>query len=262
MKSSATALVLLVLGSVQALADVPLPVNKIQPPEIGPIEPVQVKPGDVLKPVQGTDLNLTALRFLEDGRISYIVRNLGQTAASSPYVVDIEVEGKRADTIKHQALPARSQQRAISNLAAAPSCALTKLRALADTQRLVAESDEANNIVMRDVVPPCPDLVASIEKDSVNNNLEYQAKGVVTNRGTTGTRREFTLRFYGQCGLGGVPWLKEPKVPLLAPGESFKVKEEDKHWGTTSCNYHVVADRFGDIPEPDESNNTADRGLP
>lgn len=253
-------LLLSIAGSTTAAADLPLPVNKIQPPEVGPIEPVQVKPGE--KPTQGTDLDLTALRFLGDGRISYIVRNVGQVGATSPYVVDLEVAGKRADTIKHPPLPARSQQRVISNLAAAPTCSLTNLRALADTQRLVAESDEANNIAMRDVVPPCPDLVASIEKDSLNNHLEYQGKGVVTNRGTMKTRREFTLRFYGQCGLGGTPWIKEPKVPLLAPGESFKVKEEDKHWGTTSCGYHIVADRFGDIPESDETNNVTNRSLP
>src|SRR5262245_10004455 len=131
---------LLFLPAVGRAVDAPLPQNRIQPPEIGPIEPLQVKPGEALKPAQGTDLNLTALRFLEDGRISYVVRNLGETAASSQYVVDLEVEGQRLDTIKHPPLPGRTQQRAVSNLASAPSCALTKLRALADTQRLVTET--------------------------------------------------------------------------------------------------------------------------
>lgn len=252
----------LTLGTGVAAVELPLPQNRIAPPpELGPIEPLNLRFAGVLRPVNGTDIAVAALGFGADGRISYVVVNQGRTAGDSPFVADIEIDGKRADTIKHPALPAQSQQRAISNVAESPGCGLTRLRVAADSQHIVTESDETNNAVSRESVPPCPDLTASVEKESVNNNLEYYGKVHVKNRGNLVTKRNFTVRIMIQVGATGVAKLKEPTIESLAPGETFTVKDDDKHWNTTATGYHVVVDRFGAVKESDETNNVVQRTL-
>lgn len=252
----------LTLGTGVAAVELPLPQNRIAPPpELGPIEPLHPRLAATMRPVAGTDITVAALGFDADGRISYVMVNRGRAASGSPFVADIEIDGKRADTIKHPALPAQSQQRAISNVAESPSCGLTRLRVAADSQSLVAESDETNNALSRDSVPPCPDLTASVEKDSVNNNLEYYGKVHVKNRGNLVTKRNFTVRIMIQVGATGVAKLKEPTIESLAPGETFTVKDDDKHWNTTATGYHVVVDRFGAVKESDETNNVVQRTL-
>lgn len=64
-----------------------------------------------------------------------------------------------------------------------------------------------------------------------------------------------------QVGATGVAKLKEPTIESLAPGETFTVKDDDKHWNTTATGYHVVVDRFGAVKESDETNNVVQRTL-
>lgn len=238
-----------------AAYDPPLPQNRILPPELGPIEPIPARLARTLPQVDGTDIVVTALGFGTDGRIVYVVANRGRQASASPFVTDIDVDGRRADTIKHPPLPARSQQRAVSNLAGSLTCGATKLRALADAQQLVVESDETNNAGLREDVPPCPDLTVSVEKESVNNHLEYYAKVHVKNRGNLVAKGPFTVRAKITAGLTGVPKLKEPSLQTLGPGETFTIKDDEKHWNTTQTHVHVVVDRFETVRESDETNN-------
>ncbi|MGQ0835561.1 MAG: CARDB domain-containing protein [Gammaproteobacteria bacterium] len=260
--ASLAAIVSVAFAGGAAAYEPPLPQNKLAPPELGPIEPLQQRFGPLpRRPPAGTDIAVGGLGFGTDGRITYWVMNRGDAAASGPFVVDIEVEGRRADTIKHPPLPAQSQQRAVSNIAESPTCGVTRLRAAADSQRVVAEIDETNNALARDQVPPCPDLTAKVEKDSVNNHLEYYGKVIVRNQGNLAAKRSFTVRVMIQVGATGVAKLKEPTVASLAPGETFTIKDDDKHWNTTATGYHVVLDRFFAVKEADETNNVVIRTI-
>jgi subtilase family serine protease len=265
-KTSAAVALLATLCVVTGAAayDPPLPQNRILTPELGPIEPISARFAASLRPVDGADITIAGTGFGTDGRIAYIVVNRGRDAGASPFVTDIDVDGRRADTIKHPALPARSQQRVVSNLASSTGCVATNLRVLADAQQLVAESDETNNALLREDVPPCPDLTVSVEKDSVNNHLEYYAKVHVKNRGNLVAKGPFTVRAEIAAGLGGIPKLKEPTIQSLAPGETFTLKDDEKHWNTTQTHLHVVVDRFGTVRESNENNNvtTATLGGP
>jgi hypothetical protein len=251
----------LIFGVAAPAYEPPLPQNRILPPELGPIEPLQPRLAGAMKPVNGTDIAVVGLGFGADGRITYMVMNRGRDAAVSPFVADIDVDGRRADTIKHPPLPAWSQQRAISNLAESPSCGMTKLRVAADSQQLVAESDETNNAYSREQVPPCPDFTARVEKVPVNNHLEYYGKVHVKNRGNLAAKRSFTVRVMIQAGATGVAKLKEPTIVALAPGETFTLKDDDKHWNTTQTTFHVVIDRFFAVNESDETNNVVESTL-
>lgn len=183
MRSIATIIASLVLVGVASptvsAADIPAPtrIQKIAPPEVGPVEPITTKlggPGPSTKPPAKADLVTTSLGLTNDGRMTYIVANVGQSPANSPFVTDLYIAGKREDTIKHNTLPARSRQRVISNLARPDACTATQLRIALDTQQLVNEHDEGNNRRERTLTPPCPDLVVDIDKDSVSNGLKYR----------------------------------------------------------------------------------------
>ena len=251
----------LAFGVTAAAYEPSLPQNRIVAPELGPIEPLHPRLGDPTKPANGTDIAIAGLGFGGDGRITYVITNRGREAATMPFVADIEVDGKRADTIKHPPLPARSQQRVVSNIAEPAACGPTKLRVMADSQQVVPESDETNNAASREPVPPCPDLTARIEKDSVNNNLEYYAKVRVKNGGNLVAKGPFTVRVNIQAGATAVAKLKEPTLDSLAPGETFTIKDDEKHWNTTPTTIHVVVDRFRVVRESDETNNVVSRTL-
>ncbi len=236
--------------------------KKLIAPELGPIEPISTKWGSLgAKPPAQADLAVISLGVTSDGRMTYVVANIGQTAANSPFVADLYIGGKREDTIKHNPLPARSQQRVVSNLARPEVCTATLFRAAVDTQQLVAEADEGNNARERTLVPPCPDLVVDIDKDSVSNGLKYRAKVQVTNRGNLSTKREFTVMLMGTSGgisptgWGALPVLNQRRIGPLAPGQTASFYEGGDHLGTTTFNYRALVDRFDEIRESNESNN-------
>lgn len=246
-------------------AEIPLPTApaKITPPELGPVEPIADTRlgGGAFKPPQQADLIIGAFGLTNDGRMTYVVANSGQTAANSPFVVDLFIAGKREDTIKHNALPARSQQRVISNLARPEVCTATQFRIALDTQQLVTEQDEGNNSRQITLTPPCPDLVVDIDKDSVSNGLKYRAKVQVTNRGNLTTKREFTVMLTGvsggvsPTGWGALPVLTQKRIGPLAPNQTVSFYEGGNHLGTTTFSYRALADRFEEILESNENNN-------
>lgn len=260
--SSVCAAVLIVtaLAGVNA-ADIRNPTGtaKISPAELGPIEPLGPKFGGASpKPSAKTDLVVASFGLSNDGRMTYVVANPGQTAANSPFVVDLFIANKREDTIKHNPLPARSQQRVISNLARPDVCTPTKFRIALDTQQLVNEQDESNNAQERTLTPPCPDLVVDIDKDSVSNGLKYRAKVQVTNRGNLSTKREFFVLLKGSgsgLAFGAMPILKRQRVGPLAPGQTVSFYESGDHLGTSTFHYGVLADQLEEIRESNENNN-------
>ena len=240
-------------------AEIPIPTatKKITPPELGPVQPFNAKPGGLPSPQQ-TDLAVTSFGLTADARMTYVVVNRGRTAANSPFVVDLLIDGKREDTVKHNALPPLSQQRVISNLARPEVCSAVQLRIALDTQQLVNEADEANNIQSRQMVPPCPDLVVDIDKDSVSNGLKYRAKVQVTNKGNLTTQRQFYVLLKGAgsgLAFAALPILKRERMGPLMPGQTVSFYESGDHLGASTFHYGVLADHLEEIRESDESNN-------
>lgn len=235
------------------------------PAEKGPIMPLEGKPGLSKKSPQGSDLAIGYVGFANDGRVTYTVENRGNSSANSSFVVDILINGERKDTVKHDPLPPLTVQRVHSTLARPDACGSVAIRVVADSQSLVTEHSETNNTRDRNAVPPCPDLVVKITKDSVNNNLEYRAKVKVTNKGNLSTRRPFTVILTGGPGGGtgifSLPVLAQKRIDPLAPGESKSFYEGGKHWGTTGMNYFALADRFEEIAESDEGNNDDKKSM-
>lgn len=234
------------------------------PAEKGPIMPLEGKPR-LSKSPQGSDLAIGSVGFANDGRVTYTVENRGNSAANSPFVVDILINGERKDTVKHDPLPPLTIQRVHSTLARPDACNSVTIRVVADSQSLVTEHSETNNTRDRNAVPPCPDLVVKITKDSVNNHLEYRAKVKVTNKGNLSTRKPFTVILTGGPGGGtgifSLPVLAQRRIDPLAPGESKSFYEGGKHWGTTGMNYFALADRFEEISESDEGNNDDKKSM-
>jgi hypothetical protein len=258
--SASTALMVILCIGLSSLASAvefptgPVTSSALPQPELGPVQPFNGKLGG-----QQTDLVVTSFGLTADGRMTYIVVNRGRTAANSPFVVDLIIDGKRKDTIKHNALPPLSQQLVISNLARPEVCIAVQLRIALDTQQLVNEADEANNTQVRQVVPPCPDLVVDIDKDSVHNGLRYRAKVQVTNRGNLTTKREFfVLLKGGGSGLAfaALPILKRERVGPLAPGQTMSFYESGDHLGTSTFTYWALADQLEEIRESNENNNS------
>ncbi len=238
------------------------PTARTAPPELGPIEPIDRGfGGPVLKSYQETDLMVTAFGLTADGRVTYVVANAGQTAANSPFVVDLYIGGTREDTIKHNPLPGGTQQRVTSNLARPVVCTATAFRIALDTQQLVTERDEANNTQQRTITPPCPDLVIDIDKDSVSNGTKYRAKVQVTNRGNLTTAREFMVTLMGTSGGASptnwfaLPVMSQRRVGPLAPNETVSFYEGGDHLGVTRFHYRALVDRFDDVRESNEDNN-------
>ncbi|MEO5656652.1 MAG: CARDB domain-containing protein [Nitrospiria bacterium] len=240
------------------------PKVKVLSAEKGPITPLVTK-SDKMTPTQEADLAFGVVGFADDGRVIYVVQNRGRTAANSPFVVDILVDGVRKDTVKHDPLPPMSAQRVHSTLARPDACGKVTIRVVADSQSLVDEHDETNNNLDRDAVPPCPDLVVKITKDSVNNNLEYRARVRVTNEGNLSTGRSFHVLLKGASGggtgIGAMPVLKRKLIDPLASGASKTFYESGKHWGTTGMHYFALADQLEVITEASEENNDDEESM-
>jgi len=239
------------------LSTAPVTTAVLHPPELGPVQPFNTKITG-LPPPQQTDLAVTLFGLTADARMTYIVVNRGRTAANSPFVVDLFIDGTRKDTVKHNALPPHSQQQVVSNLARPDTCSAVQLRIAIDTQQLVSEADEANNTQARQLVPPCPDLVVDIDKDSVSNGLKYRAKVQVTNIGNLSTQRQFFVLLKGAgsgLAFAALPTLKRERIGPLAPGQRFTFYESGDHLGTSTFHYGVLVDQLEEIRESNENNN-------
>jgi hypothetical protein len=129
---------------------IPEPQGRFDATYVGPVEPLGklgVGPVKTATPAQ-PDLVIRGLGFTSEGKVRYLVQNHGGVAASQPFVVDVYFNGQRRDTVKHGGLPPLSQQRVESSLANPGGCAQAQLRAIADSQQIVAEASEANNSEM------------------------------------------------------------------------------------------------------------------
>jgi subtilase family serine protease len=184
------------------------------------------------------------------------VRNRGNVS-TGPFVVDVNIDGVRKDTVKHGPLPSATNFTAKSELARIKGCKPGTVRVVLDPQNVVGEFDEGNNVASAQLTPPCPDLVATISKDRMNNNLQYKAKVTVTNRGNLATPSKFIVLFHASATtiLAPLPAHDQVHVDPLAPGQSFTFHELTKHTAATRMHYRAIVD-FGEfIEESNETNN-------
>ena len=244
--------------------NIPLPQDHFDVTSVGPVQPIPKIGLLGLKGSPGSpDLVIRGLSFTPEGRVRYYVLNVGGVAASQPFVVDIYYNGQRRDTVKHNGLPPLSQQLVESSLASGGGCSSAQLRAIADSQETVAEADEANNSEIKSQVPPCPDLVVHIEKEETDT-LHYRAKIKVTNKGTRAAGKQFIVLCRETSGPAGYILVPpaDKRIEDLEAGASTTFHYGGNHLKSSAVGYHAIADRFDDVKESDESNNSTQRTLP
>ncbi len=118
----------------------------------------QVKPVSKTRP----DILVRNVSLTEDGKVQYELGNPAFARVSTPFVVDIYVGKAHRETIRHDSIPGRGKQAKISRNVRIESCQGSWVRIVVDPQRLVSESNEANNerrFLARS--RSCPDLAVT-----------------------------------------------------------------------------------------------------
>ncbi len=244
--------------------NIPLPQDHFDATVVGPVEPIpKISLQGLMLSSTQPDLVIRGLGFTSEGKVRYFVLNLSRVITTPPFVVDMLYNGQRRDTVKHNGLPPLSQQRVESSFANPGGCSIAELRAIADTQQAVPEANETNNFQINSQVPPCPDLAVHIEKEDTDN-LHYRAKIKVTNKGTRATGRQFIVLVRETSGPAGYILVPpaDKRIENLVAGASTTFHYGGNHLKTSSVGYHAIADRFDDVKESDETNNSAERTLP
>lgn len=97
-------------------------------------------------------------------------------------------------------------------------------------------------------------------KDDVSS-LKYRAKVKVTNKGTRATGRHFMV-LARELGGGINTPPTDKRIEELGAGQSTSFSYGDEHFKTTTVEYDAIVDRFEDVKESDESNNSVVKSLP
>jgi len=242
-------------GAVQKVAGKLLSAN---PPIIGPVVSAQGCPSSP----SGPDLLISSLGFDSTRHVTYIIANCGHAPTQLPFVVDLFFNATRADTVEHAILPALSQVTVVSQMGQDPTCNQVTLRAVADSQNIVAESNESNNELTRELAPPCPDLVFDeIKHDWQDMNTLYSIQVTVANRGTGPTTKTVTIR--ANLAPSGVtlPSIDQHDLPPLPPGQKYTYHLPGTYALTTSVAVDIYADIFNTIIESNRDNNYAHKIL-
>ena len=218
--------------------------------------------------VDQPDLVIESASLNGDGYVAYAVRNRSSTGAGTPFVVDVYLDGKREDTMKHDTLPGHAERAAVSSLARFAGCETGTIRLVADAQQVVTEFDESNNEQQRQITPACPDFTVSIKKNWQDNNTRYRAHVTITNTGNALSPAGMIVKVIGSpTGLAsvvdpsGLPLNSDMDIRALAPGESQSFNAGGKHLGTTDFYVKVFVDFFKTVPESNENNNVVDKKL-
>lgn len=217
--------------------------------------------------VDQPDLVIEAPTVTASSNVTFAVRNRSSTASTTPFVMDVYVDGRREDTIKHGAVLGHSEQAVISSLARITTCDLATIRVVADAQLVVTEFDERNNETSAQVTPPCPDFAVSIQKNWENSNMQYRAHVTITNVGNAPSPAGMIVRVIGSKEGGasivdpGLPLNDTRTIDALAPGASQSFNSSSKFLGTSSLYVKVFVDFFKTVRESNENNNVVDKKL-
>lgn len=174
------------------------------------------------KPVSKTraDILVRNVSLTEDGNVQYELGNPSFARVSTPFVVDIYVGKAHRETIRHDGIPARGKQAKISGNVRIESCQGSWVRIVADPQRLVRESNEANNerrFLARS--PSCPDLAVTYgpfpkAAPRLVHTGEYFIQVEIGNVGTGPMQRPAIAEvLYGKKRLEHVDQLEIPPLP-------------------------------------------------
>jgi len=227
-------------------------------PEYGPVGPAM----GCVSPPATPDLAIRALGFNSTRHVTYTVENCGHAATQMPFIVDLFVNDERRDTVEHQPLSALSEQSVTSQLAQHQGCDPVRLKAVADPQQIVAESNEGNNVRLLDITPPCPDLaVDEIKQDWEDANTRYTVQVKVSNHGNGPSQTTVAVRAYISGPGFSIPELQWPEVPPLAPGQAHIFHLEGKHLGTSTVSVALFVDFYKQLVEPNKENNVAHKTL-
>ncbi|HJR34523.1 MAG TPA: CARDB domain-containing protein [Gemmatimonadales bacterium] len=135
------------------------------------------------KPARLADLCVGSVAVNRARFLTFTVRNRGSRSTSASFTAEVYVDGERQETIEFARLGGSSDRRVEARVARLADCGKGTVRLVLDPQNVVAESDELNNDVSIDRVPPCPDVTASIEPARVSNR-QYRIQVSVVNKGT------------------------------------------------------------------------------
>ena len=218
--------------------------------------------------VDQPDLVIESPSVNASSNVAFVVRNRSSTASTTPFVMDVYVDGRREDTIKHGAVPGHAEQAVISSLARLTKCDPATIRVVADAQLVVTEFDERNNETSVQLTPPCPDFAVSITKNWEDANLRYRAHVTITNIGNAPSPAGMIVRVIGSTeGLAsivdatGLPLNDTRTIDALAPGASQSFNSAGKFLGTSTLYVKVLVDFFKTVRESNENNNVVDKKL-
>jgi subtilase family serine protease len=185
-------------------------------------------------------------------RFNITVANTGNGSTERPVQVRLEVDGQEGGTAVADGLAAGMQASLGAGWTAVPG--RHELRVEADPGGLVDESDETDNVLVREISVPYPDISLSnltLFPSAPESGQMVRLTTEVGNTGPGNTSRRFAVSFFA-----GGQKLSTTMVEGLDRGE---VVDLGADWtarpGTTDL--AVVADELDDIAELDELNDQA-----
>ncbi len=241
--------------------------------------------------VQGVDLIACSLKYTGLGEITFSVKNRGNVAVNTPLAPgDMSQPVKKATpsgppiqfdlyqgnqlilSLFQPALgPGQSKTftAKIPSNYATPKCAETKaLKFVIDPKNQIAEVGEgADNTLSLNATRPCPDLaIKSIKRDAEGLfNETYRVKVTIINQGNApspSTQVWGTSLPTGIWPLTGWPELVPTHtLKALEPGETTSFKVGGSVLATSRTAVRIMLDRFFQIEELEEGNNTRDEWI-
>ena len=232
--------------------------------------------------VPGVELASCHLEFTALGEIILAVKNRGsastsaaagdrRAAAGPPIAIELYMDDKFMTGLSQVALSAgqtRTITQPIPSTFTVPGCGESRaLRLLVDARNAFAEASESDNTLTRTIARPCPDLaIKSISRDYEGVLGEtYRVKVTIINQGNAPSPSNQIWA----SSLPGEPWpvngwpalTPTETIPALAPGETTSFKVGGTVLASNRTAIRIMLDRYGEIAESNESNNTKDERL-
>lgn len=198
--------------------------------------------------------------------VRFVVENCGDTASQTAFVVDVYLNGTRADTIKvGNSLAPRSAMgitSSLANFAAVGTCSAASVRVVVDSQNAVQDSNRANNDQTSQVTPPCPDLaITGVWRHWLDNlHTQFEIRYKVSNLGNAPLLKPVPIHGWGDPTPGippDFPVNYEETLSSLAPGESRKFQIHQAFLKGDSVDLKIAIDPYNTVAESNKANNQA-----
>lgn len=198
--------------------------------------------------------------------VRFVVENCGDTASQTAFVVDVYLNGTRADTIKvGNSLAPRSAMgitSSLANFAAVGTCSAASVRVVVDSQNAVQDSNRANNDQTSQVTPPCPDLaITGVWRHWLDDlHTQFEIRYKVSNLGNAPLLKAVPIHGWGDPTPGippDFPVNYEDTLSSLAPGESRKFQIHQAFLKGDSVDLKIAIDPYNTVAESNKANNQA-----